>query len=136
MKTFKLKRLEIIEEKDEDIVLNNIPLVDGLTINKENDENTWVIEAYTDRKYLEFFRTLKEENDEVLIQVKITKESNDPATFLTSIIGINEIGSQMNILFDGSIVDERKSKIQEMLTSLVEEGYQGESLLEKFKELL
>ena len=136
MKTFKLKRLEIIEDKDEDIVLNNIPLIDGLTINKENDENTWVIEAYTDRKYLEFFRTLKEENDEVLIQVKITKESNDPATFLTSIIGINEIGSQMNILFDGSIVDERKSKIQEMLTSLVEEGYQGESLLEKFKELL
>src|SRR5699024_7180724 len=136
MKTFKLKRLEIIEEKDEDIVLNNIPLVDGLTINKENDENTWVIEAYTDRKYLEFFRTLKEENDEVLIQVKITKESNDPATFLTSIIGINEIGSQMNILCDGSIVDERKSKIRKMLTSLVEEGYQGESLLEKFKELL
>lgn len=136
MKTFKLKRLEIIEDKNEDIVLNNIPLIDGLTINKENDENTWVIEAYTDRKYLEFFRTLKEENDEVLIQVKITKESNDPATFLTSIIGINEIGSQMNILFDGSIVDERKSKIQEMLTSLVEEGYQGESLLEKFKELL
>src|SRR5699024_6687790 len=136
MKTFKLKRLKIIEEKDEIIVLNNIPLAVGLTINKENDENTWVIEAYTDRKYQEFFTTLKEENDEVPIQVKITKENNDPATFLTSIIGINEIGYQMNILFDGSIVDERKSKIQEMLTSLVEEGYQGESLLEKFKELL
>src|SRR5699024_12109224 len=118
MKTFKLKRLEIIEDKDEDIVLNNIPLIDGLTINKENDENTWVIEAYTDRKYLEFFRTLKEENDEVLIQVKITKESNDPATFLTSLIGINEIGSQMNILFDGRIVDERKSKIDRKSTRL------------------
>src|SRR5690625_8036344 len=102
MKTFKLKRLEIIEDKNEDIVLNNIPLIDGLTINKENDGNTWVIEAYTERKYLEFFRTLRKENDEVLIQVKITKESNDPATFLTSIIGINEIGSQMNILFDRS----------------------------------
>src|SRR5690625_2449344 len=136
MKTFKLKRLEVIEDKNEDIVLNNIPLIDGLTINKENDENTWVIEAYTDQEYLDFFRTLKEENDEVLIQVKITKESNDPATFLTSIIGINEIGPQMNVLFDGTIVDERKSKIQEMLTALVEEGYQGESLLEKFKELL
>jgi len=136
MKTFKLKCLEVIEDKNEDIVLNNIPLIDGLTINKENDENTWVIEAYTDQEYLDFFRTLKEENDEVLIQVKITKESNDPATFLTSIIGINEIGPQMNVLFDGTIVDERKSKIQEMLTALVEEGYQGESLLEKFKELL
>lgn len=136
MKTFKLRRLDIIEDKNEDIVLNNIPLLDGLTINKENDENTWVIEAYTDRKYLEFFRKLKEKNDEVLIQVKITKESNDPATFLTSIIGINEIGSQMNVLFNGTIVDEQKSKILEMLTALVEEGYQEESLLEKFKELL
>lgn len=136
MKTFKLKRLEIIEDKDEDIILTDIPLLDGLTINREDDENTWIIEAYTEKTYLEFFKKLEEENDEVLIQVKITKESNDPATFLTSIIGINEIGSQMNVLFSGIIVDKQKSKIQEMLTTLVEEGYQGESLLEKFKELL
>lgn len=136
MKTFKLKCLEIIEDKNEDIILNDIPLLDGLTINREDEENTWVIEAYTEQTYMEFFKKLKKENDEVLIQVKITKESNDPATFLTSIIGINEIGSQMNVLFSGIIVDKQKSKIQEMLTTLVEEGYQGESLLEKFKELL
>ncbi|HLR68063.1 YwpF family protein [Virgibacillus alimentarius] len=136
MKTFKLKRLEIIEEKEEDIHLTDIPLIDGLTINREDEENTWLIEAYIEQAYLEFFKNLQEEKDEVLIQVKITKESNSPATFLTSIIGVNEIGSKMNVLFKGSIVDKQKDKIQEMLTALVEEGYQGEELLEKFKELL
>jgi hypothetical protein len=136
MKTFKLRSLEIIEDKDEDIILTDIPLISGLTINREDDENSWIIEAFIEQTYLAFFRNLKEENEEVLIQVKITKESNAPATFLTSIMSINEIGSHMNVLFKGTIVDKQKSKIQEMLTKLVEEGYQGELLLDKFKELL
>jgi hypothetical protein len=136
MKTFKLKSLQIIEEKNEDITSTDIKLLDGLTINREDDENKWIIEAYMEQSYLPFFEKLQAENDEVLIEVKITKESNQPATFLTSVIGINVIGTKMNVLFRGVIVDKQKSKIQEMLTSLVEEGYQGESLLEKFKELL
>ena len=136
MKTFKLKSLKIIEDKNEDIISTDIALLDGLTINREDEENAWIIEAYTEQSYLDFFRRLQTENDEVLIEVKITKESNQPATFLTTIIDVNEIGDKMNVLFRGTIVDKQKSKIQEMLTSLVEEGYQGELLLEKFKELL
>lgn len=136
MKTFILKSLKVIEDKNEDIVSTDIELLDGLIINREDDENAWIVEAYMERTYLDFFDKLQTENDEVLIEVKITKESNQPATFLTRIIGVNEIGSKMNVLFRGTIVDKQKSKIQEMLTSLVEEGYQGELLLEKFKELL
>lgn len=136
MKTFILKSLKVIEDKNEDIVSTDIELLDGLIINREDDENAWIVEAYMEKTYLDFFDKLQTENDEVLIEVKITKESNQPATFLTRIIGVNEIGSKMNVLFRGTIVDKQKSKIQEMLTSLVEEGYQGELLLEKFKELL
>lgn len=136
MKTFKLKSLQIIEDKNEDIISTDIALLDGLTINREDDANRWIIEAYMEQSYMDFFNKLQMENDEVLIEVKITKESNQPATFLTTIIGVHEIGSKMNVLFRGTIVDKQKSKIQEMLTSLVEAGYQGELLLEKFKELL
>jgi|SRR5690625_1025730 len=136
MKTFKLKSLEIFAHEEEEILQHNIPLLDGLIINREDDQDQWTIEAFIDKSYYSFFEELKEENDEFMIQVKITKESNEPATFITSIIGINEIGENMNILLVGTIVDRRINKIEEMLSSLIEEGYQGNELLEKFKELI
>src|SRR5690625_2229147 len=103
MKTFKLKALEIIGNKDEDVTQYNITLIDGLIINREDEESQWIIEAYTTRNYLDYFKKLQSENDEIMINVKITKESNDPAIFITSIIGINEIDTQMNVLFKGIV---------------------------------
>ncbi|MEC5425129.1 YwpF family protein [Virgibacillus sp. C22-A2] len=135
MKTFKLKTLEILEQKDEVIVQQRIPLLDGLIINREDEKNQWTIEAYTESSYLSFFDLLRKEKEEIMVQVKITKESNEPATFITSIIGINEIGTNLNVLFVGTIIDRRKGKVEEMLTGLIEDGYQGKELLEKFKEL-
>src|SRR5699024_4983478 len=102
-----------------------------LIINREDDEGRWVIEAYMEQDYMTYFLNLRQEQDEVMAQVKITKESNEPATFITSIIGINEIAEQMNVLFIGTIIDLRKEKIERTLKQLIEEGYQGEALLEK-----
>ena len=136
MKTFKLKSLEVFDQKEEEIMQHNIPLLDGLIINREDDQDQWTIEAFIDKSHLSFFEKLKEEAEEIMLQVKITKESNEPATFITSIMGINEIGENMNILFVGTIVDRRLNKIEEMLTSLIEKGYQGNDLLEKFKDLI
>lgn len=135
MKTFKLKSLEVIEQKDEEIIQIQIPLIDGLIINQEDENNHWVIEAYTEHCHLDYFNELKEADNEVLLQVKITKESNEFATFITSLIDLNVIGTRMNVLFRGTIVDRQKYKIEEMLTNLINEGYQGNELLEKFKEL-
>jgi len=136
VKTFKLKSLDIFDQKEDEILQHSIPLLDGLIINREDDQDQWTIEAFIDKSHLPFFEKLKEETEEIMLQVKITKESNEPATFITSFIGINEIGENMNILFVGTIVDRRINKIEEMLTSLIEEGYQGNDLLEKFKELI
>ncbi|WP_269412561.1 YwpF family protein [Lentibacillus daqui] len=136
MKTFKLRKLETLETVEEDIILHEIPLIDGLIINKEDDYDHWVIEAYLDRSYQAFFEDLANRGDEVMLQVKITKESNAPATFITSIVGINEIGSNTNVLFLGTIIDQQKSKVNALLRKLVEEGYQGESLINKFKEMI
>lgn len=135
LKTFKLKSLEILEQQGEEIKKHSIELKDGLIINREDDRNQWTIEAYLDHSYLTFFNRMKEIRDEIMIQVKITKESNDYATFITSIVSINEIGSDMNVLFLGTIIDRQKSKIEEMLVTLVEQGYEGKNLIKKFKEL-
>ncbi|TRM12229.1 hypothetical protein FH966_11355 [Lentibacillus cibarius] len=133
MKTFQLCSMKIIDNDRRDMLQQDIPLLDGLIINREDEQNQWVVEAYLDQSYHEFFQNLRQKQ-EVLLQVKITKESNRPATFITSVIGINEIGKQMNVLFRGTIVDQQKEMIEERLRSLIKQGYQGQSLLKKFKE--
>lgn len=127
--------MEILEQEGEEIKKHSIELKDGLIINREDERNQWTIEAYVDHSYLSLFNRMKEIRDEIMIQVKITKESNDYATFITSIVSINEIGSDMNVLFLGTIIDRQKSKIEEMLVKLVEQGYEGKNLIKKFKEL-
>lgn len=136
MKTFKLKLLNIMEEKDGEIMPHNIELLDGLIINREDENNRWTIEAYLNKSYFPFFEELWKQKQEILIQVKITKESNDTATFITTIIDINEIGAHINVLFLGNIVDKRKASIETLLTTLIDKGYQGKELLEKFKEIM
>ncbi|HEX6595186.1 MAG TPA: YwpF family protein [Bacillota bacterium] len=136
MKTFKLKSLRIIESIKAEIIEHDIELLDGLIINREDEHDRWLVEAYVDQQYMDLFKRLQREREEIMIEVKITKKSNLPATFITSIIGINTIGERMNVLFMGKIVDQRKSKIEKMLRSLITKGYQGEELLEKFKQLI
>lgn len=136
MKTFKLRSLQIVEGENEEIIKTDIELVDGLIINREDDKNSWLIEALLTKEYLELFHTTLDKNEQVLLEVRITKDTNDPATFITTIDSINKVGKHINVLFMGTIVDKRKSKIEEMLGELIQKGYEGEALLEKFKKLL
>jgi len=135
LKTFKLKGLEILENEDKQIKQQTFDLIDGLVINRE-DKFGWLIEAYMDAKYLPFLLEIDKEI-EFMIKVKITREANDPAFFVIKMVGIDEIGeNNINVIFQGQIVDQKKSRIEEMLQMIIEEGYQGESLLKKFKELI
>lgn len=131
MKTFRLVYLKIFDE-DDGFKHTEIPLEDGLIINREDEENRWTIEALTSRSYLNYFKKLQKK-DHIMIQVKITKETNDPATFLTKIIDMNEIGSEMNVLFMGTIIDQRTEKIEYILENLINQGFAGEELLRQFK---
>ena len=135
MKTFKLKELEIMANDEDGIEQKKISLYDGLVINRE-DELGWLIEAYIDKKYKTYLSSLKDVN-ELMIQVKITREENDPAFFITKMIDLNDISEdRINVIFQGKVIDHRKSRIEEMLRMIIEEGYQGESLFRKFKELI
>lgn len=135
MKTFKLKHLEVMANDKEGIVRGAVDLYEGLVINRE-EEQGWIIEAFISNKHLAYFKRI-EAAAELMLKVKITREDNDPAFFITKIVGINEISEEkMNVLFQGEVVDHRKSKIEDMLRMIIEEGYQGESLLAKFKELI
>lgn len=135
MKTFKLKGLKIMEDQDSATKRKKISLIDGLVINRE-DESGWIIEAYIEDSYKQYFESIIN-TEELMVQVKITREDNDPAFFITEIISVNAIDDgTINVLFQGKVVDHRNSRIEEMLEMIIEEGYQGESLLKKFKELI
>lgn len=135
MKTFKLKGLKIVANEEKEISQKVIPLLDGLVINREDDYG-WLIEAFIDESYESYFKSI-EDMEELIIQVKITREENDPAFFITEIVSINQISDgKINIVFQGQVVDHRKSRIEELLQEILEQGYQGESLLKKFKELI
>ncbi|MFZ3579659.1 YwpF-like family protein [Virgibacillus sp. DJP39] len=136
MKTFKLYSLEFVENKGDEIFQREIPLIDGLIINREDEQNQWVIEAYMEKENQDLFHNIQQKRDTVMLQAKITKETNTPATFITSIVSINDIGEGINVIFIGTIVDQRKGIVKDMLKKLIEDGYQGESLYKKFKELI
>ncbi|ASF39205.1 hypothetical protein CEH05_08760 [Halobacillus halophilus] len=134
MKTFKLISLDIIEEKNEDITQRRIKLLDGLIINREDDHGRWIIEAYVDQSYQDFFQSMCNHNEEIMVQVKITKPSNQPATFLVTPIDTNVIGDHINVIFMGSIVNRQQEQIEKTLRQLMDEGYQNEELLAAFKK--
>ncbi|WP_226578142.1 YwpF-like family protein [Halobacillus litoralis] len=134
MKTFKLISLDIVEEKNEDITQRRIKLQDGLIINREDDHGRWVIEVYVDESYNDFFDAMHRNEEEIIIQAKITKQTNRPATFMVKPIDINRIGDGMNVIFMGTIIDRQQEQVEKVLKQLMDEGYQGEELLEQFKK--
>lgn len=134
MKTFKLVSLEVLEKKGERLDQQPINLIDGLIINREDDSNRWLIEAYVEQVYFEKFNEYKEEEKELVLHAKITKTTNPPATFVMKIVNINEIGSDINVLLMGTLVDRQRDKVEKELKQLIDEGYKGEDLLIKFKK--
>lgn len=134
MKTFRLVSLEMVEDNRQDIETKELPLLEGLIINREDEKNQWVIEAYLENGYWNYLQEMKEKDTNLLLHAKISKPTNRPATFLCEIIAVNEIEENMNVLFLGTLVDEKKDKVENKLKELIDKGYQGEQLLAEFRK--
>ena len=105
MKSFKLISVQIVTE---DSRLIDIPLTDGLIINKENDVSTWILESFVEEEHFnEFASSLPAINGEVTIQAVITKKDNEPALFNTVLRNIKKVGNHYSLLFLG----DRKSVV-------------------------
>lgn len=130
MKTFKLISLQVID----DIGLINIDLEDGLVINKEDIDRTWMLEAYVKKSYSHYFESLMEQGNEISFQIVISREENDPAFFQTHSLIINPLSDDfISLLFKGTV--NRTSNYPELLLSnLLEKGLTGADLLKEFKE--
>ncbi|MGM8214289.1 YwpF family protein [Bacillaceae bacterium W0354] len=134
MKTFKLVSLEILEKSGEDLINKQIPLKDGLIIDREVDQNRWLLECLIGKDIADYFNEKKQLGRELVIQVRITKETNPKATIVAKILSVNNIEKDANVILKGNIVNREREQVEKMLQELIEAGYQGESLLKKFKE--
>lgn len=129
MKTFKLISLQIIDDSE----ALDITLHDGLIINKEDERNRWLIEAYVGANYHDFFTKLLQSEKETPAQVVISKKENDPASFTTRVLSVKKIDGRLSVLFEG-FLKRSKNYAELLLSDLIDKGLSGEELLSEFRE--
>ena len=138
MKTFKLCSLTVLfdeeHQNEENIKGREIPLVDGLIINKEEANKNWLLDAVVAPEWKPFFQDYLDRKDQLMAEVTITKKTNDPATLVCQVVGINDIGENVSIHLDAIIVVIKDDLSDMLLENLIEEGYSGEELINEFKK--
>ena len=132
MKSFKLVSLEIVD----DAATVEVPLEDGLIINKEDDRSTWLLEAYTDLSLYDYFKKISEQDRDLIVEAVITKKDNDPAFFQTKLVTLNKFEHHIGVLLEGQLRRKRRDYSEILLESLLQKGLKGPSLLTEFKEKL
>lgn len=134
MKTFKLIGLKMIHKSLHSLKREEIPLVDGLIINKEDEQKNWLVEIVVDKKHHEFFQNALESGLDFLIHATITKPTNDPATFAVTVQSITEMAENISVLLDAKIVLNKTKFAETVLADLIHQGFEGNELLNMFKE--
>lgn len=129
MKTFKLISLDVM---DDDKAIN-VPLNHGLIINKEDGRSTWLIESYSnDLSLYDYFKTINDENREIIVKVVITKPDNDPVFLQTKISCLQLFKEHISVLLEGQLRRTSRNHSQLLLESLLAQGFAGDALLAEF----
>lgn len=131
MKTFKLISLQVATKEKEYM---DIPLTDGLIINKEDEGNTWIIEAFVANEQFRKFEQLISAGQEMSVQAVITKKDNDPATFKTVVDTLKKVDGHVIILLEGHLQKSRSKYAELLLEDLIRQGADGNELISQFKE--
>jgi hypothetical protein len=130
MKTFKLISLHVLKDGQ----MLDIALEDGLIINREDEQSSWLIEAYTDQTQLPLFQQYFESKEDLYVQVVISKKENDPASFETKVCSVKKLSGHASILFEGRLKRTKNNYAELLLDHLLHKGLDGSVLMEEFKE--
>ncbi|WP_167578666.1 YwpF family protein [Jeotgalibacillus proteolyticus] len=130
MKTFKLVRLQIVEND----ALRSFDLYDGLIINKEDEKQTWILEAFLSDKELDYFNNIQQNRENLEVLAVISNERNDPAAFYAHVHEVRHIGNKISVLFTGHIRNQRNEYAEDLLNHLVSDSdLTGTDLLHEFR---
>ncbi|MBT2570923.1 YwpF-like family protein [Planococcus sp. ISL-110] len=129
MKTFKMLSLGI--EQDDQVT--DYPVHDGIMINQENSERSWILEMLIDLPHLETFEKLMQSKKTIDVQVVISYPGNEPAPFEVVIRKVKVIGDHTSVLMKGTLKRARRKYAETLLSELLEDGLEGQDLLERFE---
>ena len=131
MKTFKLISLQFV---DNDKIMD-IELADGLIINKEDEDNTWLVEVFTNSTYQNFFEQAYQNQQEFIIRVVITKKDNDYVSFHIKVCSVKKFENNISIMLAGTLKrNSRRNYAESLLKDLLDKGLNGDELFNEFKE--
>jgi hypothetical protein len=130
MKSFKLYSLDVV---DNDTSVE-VPLEDGLILNKEDEHSTWLLEAYTDLSLYDYFKNISEQKRDIIVEAVITKKENAPAYFQTKICSLTKFDKHISVLFEGKIRRNKSDYSALLLESLLQKGLEGPALLTEFRD--
>lgn len=130
MKTFKMISLGIIQ----DGTVVDYPMKDGIIINQENSQQSWVLELLLDRSFIETFEAFKASGEAADVKVVISYPGNEPAPFRVSVSDVCEIEENISVLMIGTLKRGRRRYAEELLSELLEAGLEGDELLERFEK--
>ena len=135
MKTFKLVSLQLIPEDGEP---ENIEIVDGLIINKENEASTWLIEALMNDEQYELVKEQLDgkEDSSFIVSCIITKKDNTPAFFEAFFENARVMEDYVSVLFIGKLRNRRREMAELLLDDLIDEGFTGAELKSAFRDSL
>jgi hypothetical protein len=135
IKTFKLVGLKIEQEVEQEKTIKEIPLLDGLIVNREDGENSWLIEALIPQDLQPIFEKLSESNSKTKVFVTISKKTNAPAQIVAKVKTITPLERHLSILLDGRLLTSRPiHDPEELLRSLMGQGLSGDELIKAFTE--
>ncbi|WP_422123997.1 YwpF family protein [Planococcus sp. X10-3] len=129
MKTFKMLSLGLVEDEE----VHNFPLEDGIIINQENSHRSWVLEMLMDLAHEEKFKSMMDSGAIYDVKVVISYPENEPATFEVGIYGVKKMGDHISVLMKGTLKRARRKYAETLLSELLEEGLEGEQLLQRFE---
>ena len=132
MKTFKAVRFQIVDDEQ----ITEYELLDGIIINKENSGTGWLLEILISDIHYEQMKEYHDNQTLLDTRVVITRPSNDPALFDTTIKYIEQLEDKISVVFECHIYTLRQVYAERLLEQLIDEGLSGDELKTSFNRLM
>lgn len=132
MKTFKAVRFQIVENES----VTEYALHDGVIINKENSGTGWLLEIVIDDIHKEKMQQYLDEETILDTRVVITRASNDPALFESTVKQIKQLRDKISVIIECHIYTLRQVYAEKLLEQLVSDGLSGQELLISFNRMM
>src|SRR5690554_717080 len=111
----------------------DIPLFEGLIINKEEARKNWLLDAVIDEEWASFFQEYLDRGQQFMAEVTITRKTNDPATLVCKVRSVNKLKVHYSVHLEGILVVKKDDLSDMLLKNLIAEGYSGDELYAEYK---